>query len=94
MEYEPIFFPRETSKEIESEIDTIYNQFHLALSKLPTQFSIIKRLTISNLESILASIREMEIQMPNTYLTKYQKLGNKIKSLIEQIEKTLPGMMF
>lgn len=94
MDYEPIFFPRETSKDIESEIDAIYNQFQLAIAKAPTQFSIIKRLTISNLESILASIKEIETQMPNTYLAKYQKLEEKIKKLTLQIEKTLPGMMF
>ena len=92
MDYEPIFSMPETPETIESEIDTIYEQFCLAATNHPTQFSIIKGLSISHLASILDSILEIQTLKPNTYVFKYKGLEKKIKQTILEIQSAIPGL--
>jgi len=92
MDYEPIFSKPETPKSIDAEIDTIYDQFCLAVSKLPEHFTIIKALSISHLQSILESISEIKVYKPETYISYYKRLENKVEQTILEIQSTLPGV--
>jgi hypothetical protein len=92
MDYEPIFSKPETPESIDAEIDTIYDQFCLAVSKLPEHFTIIKALSISHLQSILESISEIKIYKPETYISYYKRLENKVEQTILEIQSTLPGV--
>ena len=92
MEYEPIFSKPETPESINAEIDTIYDQFCLAVSKVPEHFTIIKALSISHLQSILESISEIKLYKPDTYLSYYKQLEEKVQQIILEIQATLPGV--
>lgn len=92
MDYEPIFSKPETPESIDAEIDTIYDQFCLAVSKLPEHFTIIKALSISHLQSILESISEIKVYKPETYISYYKILENKVEQTILEIQSTLPGV--